>query len=91
MRILFAATSVVAIMAAVGINEKGISSHISIPFCQYLTVSTGSQRYVAGRSCKDIYSRGDSTGDGFYWLNSNGTEAPYVTFCDMTSAGNMKL
>lgn len=54
-------------------------------------VSTGSQRSVAASSCKDIYSRGDSTGDGFYWLNSNGTEAPYVTFCNMTSGGGNNI
>lgn len=54
-----------------------------------LAVSFGSQRSVAGRTCKEILSEEESAVDGFYWLNSNGTEDPYVTFCNMTNGGGM--
>jgi len=53
-------------------------------------VTLGSQRSVAGTTCEEILSKEDSAADGFYWLNSNGTEAdPYVTFCNMEKGGGI--
>ncbi|CAH3143394.1 unnamed protein product [Porites evermanni] len=61
---------------------------VSVYFESRYRVTTGSQRSVAASSCQDILQRGDSTGNGFYWLDSNSTEDPYVTFCNMTSGGD---
>lgn len=54
-----------------------------------LAVSLGSQRSVAGRTCEEILSKEVSSVDGFYWLNSNGTEDPYFTFCNMRNGGGI--
>lgn len=58
-------------------------------FCFCLTVSLGSQRSVPGRTCEEIFIKEDSAADGLYWLNSNGTEDPYVTFCNMKKEGGI--
>ena len=52
-------------------------------------MTLGSQRSVAGTTCEEILSKEDSAADGFYWLNSNGTEDPYVTFCNMEKEGGI--
>ena len=52
-----------------------------------LAVSFGSQRSVAGKTCKAIFSEEESAANGFYWLNSNETEDPYVTFCNTSNGG----
>ena len=54
-----------------------------------LVVSLGSQGSVAAGTCEEILSKEDSAVDGFYWLNSNGTEDPYVTFCNMKNGGGI--
>lgn len=54
-------------------------------------VSLGSQRSVAGRTCEEISIKEDSAVDGFYWLNSNGSEDPYVTFCNMKNGGGVNI
>ncbi|XP_022782744.1 uncharacterized protein LOC111323617 isoform X3 [Stylophora pistillata] len=60
---------------------------MSIYFESRHRVSAGSQRHVAGKTCQEILSREESANDGFYWLNSNETEDPYVSFCNMTNGG----
>ena len=62
---------------------------LSCWFVFILSVSLGSQRSVAGRTCEEVLSKEDSAADGFYWLNSNGTEDPYVTFCNMKNGGGI--
>ncbi|KAJ7360385.1 hypothetical protein OS493_017017 [Desmophyllum pertusum] len=67
--------------------EFVVEKPLSVYFESRYRVSVGSQRFVAGRTCEDILSREHSAVDGFYWLNSNGNEDPYVTFCNMTNGG----
>ncbi|XP_078696796.1 uncharacterized protein LOC144924942 isoform X1 [Branchiostoma floridae x Branchiostoma belcheri] len=44
-----------------------------------------------GRSCLDILFRGDSRGDGMYWINPKNSRADnrnaFRAYCDMTTAG----
>jgi hypothetical protein len=46
----------------------------------------GSSAATAGSSCLDILEAGDSTGDGTYWVNPDGSGA-YRVYCDMTTDG----
>lgn len=62
---------------------------MSVYFESRHRVSAGSQRRVAGKTCQEILSREESASDGFYWLNSNDTEDPYVSFCNMTNGGDI--
>ena len=47
----------------------------------------GSVPFRSGKSCQDIIQRGDSTGNGEYWVNPQGNGNPFKTFCDMSTAG----
>lgn len=69
--------------------ESGFLFFVCLFFFFCLTVSLGSQRSVPGTSCEEIFIKEDSAVDGFYWLNSNGTEDPYVTFCNMKKGGGI--
>lgn len=70
------------------IIQPGVISGFVL-FVFILSVSLGSQRSVTGRTCEEILSKEDSAANGFYWLNSNGTEDPYVTFCNMKNGGGI--
>jgi len=47
--------------------------------------SLGSSAAAAASSAQAIITAGDSTGDGVYWIDVNGTPGQY--FCDMTTDG----
>ena len=50
------------------------------------TVLLGSSSEFAALSCKDILDRGDSSGDGSYWVDPDGSGA-FEVFCDMSTDG----
>lgn len=62
-----------------------------IPFLSWFLVSRGSQATVAASSCKAIHFKENSAKDGLYWLNSNGTEPPFLTFCKMKNGGGKRI
>ena len=43
----------------------------------------------SGKDCKDIKRRGQSQGDGLYWLDPDGGSHSnaFLAYCDMTSYG----
>ncbi|MCK5481009.1 MAG: hypothetical protein KAJ06_07680, partial [Gammaproteobacteria bacterium] len=49
----------------------------------------GSASTHAAKSCMDILQKGGSTGDGTYWIDTDGQDgdAPFQTYCDMTTDG----
>ncbi|XP_044185045.1 uncharacterized protein LOC114946907 [Acropora millepora] len=65
-----------------------IKNPMAIYFESHNRVSRGSQATVAASSCQEIYFKENSAKDGFYWLNSNGTEPLFLTFCKMKNGGD---
>jgi hypothetical protein len=49
-------------------------------------VAYGSTEDNPGLDCLDILESGDSTGDGIYWIDPDGTGA-FEVYCDMTTDG----
>lgn len=49
----------------------------------------GTSSTTAGRSCKELFDGGFSTGNALYWLDpdGNGAVSPFQGYCDMTNGG----
>ena len=51
----------------------------------------GSIKDVPAGSCQEIKDKGDSTGDGKYWLNMKGSGNPLRFWCNMSGQGGKVL
>ena len=51
----------------------------------------GSVPFKAAKSCQHIIQSGDSTGNGEYWVDPQGTGNSFKAFCDMTTDGGTSV
>jgi len=72
-------------------ENKGLlrMANLHLEFCNGKTWVRLSEEMVAGKNCEDIKTRGDSRGDGMYWLDPDGGSHSnaFLAYCDMTSYG----
>ena len=60
-------------------------------FVFYVLALLGSVSFKAAKSCQHIIQRGESTGDGEYWVDPQGNGSPFKVFCDMTTDGGTAM
>ena len=60
--------------------------------CIFLVAALlGSVPFKAAKSCQHIIQSGDSTGNGEYWVDPQGTGNSFKAFCDMTTDGGTSV
>lgn len=64
---------------------------LKIPFFILISSLQRLKATVAASSCQEIYFKENSAKDGFYWLNSTGTEPLFLTFCKMKNGGGKRI
>jgi len=72
-------------------ENKGLlrMANLHLEFCNGKAWVRLSEEMVSGKDCSDIKKRGDSRGDGMYWLDPDGGSHSnaFLAYCDMTSYG----
>ncbi len=67
-------------------SDGDLESAVGSASVETISAVLGSDEDHPGLSCEDILDAGDSSGDGAYWVDPDGSGAVEV-FCDMTGGG----
>lgn len=75
--------------ASCSTENKGLlrMANLHLEFCNGRAWVRLSEEMVTGKNCQDIKRRGQSRGDGVYWLDPDGGSHSnaFLAYCDMTS------